>query len=557
MLPNPATAPQQGQPIVTPPPAGQGGQNILPPPDQGLQPTGGTPLPPEQIAPTADPTLPISPDLPAVAPAPLGIDPVGQQAAQASIDPTVVQTPLEGVAPQPIPTPTPPEGYVPAPEPIPEPTPAPEPPTVEPTPQPAPAPEIDPNAPAPNPDVGRVIEIPTQEGGLEYYWQNPDDPSDVTVVQLEKTRDTTAYQAQLHVEKTIGRTDNTLNQLIDAYVNEVEPETLQAAENSLKAELGRKFGEQRGAARFRDVQAWRMAAIGKTETYKAKATREGFKDIRFTNLHFDPRNETWLGRLQNTIPQLEWNERPAYIPPKTSPIAIAKKITDDIIRKSYEMVAKKFPFLANDPNIVLLPDDVHHVAGKEVRTSLLGMLQSLQNGKRIDLIGRKVTSMHELMAMSQMARDSRIETLYAIYVDENGVVISQDVISSGHVGSVVFNAKKASNLVTGKVEASPHIAKVYMFHNHPSGNSTPSEGDRSVANQVRTALDEKGMEDRWGGEASHDSGTYSVFVNDTQYALNVELTPEERGWETDPLWTPTISDERVKKIVGKRFAICL
>ena len=217
-------------------------------------------------------------------------------------------------------------------------------------------------------------------------------------------------------------------------------------------------------------------------------------------------------------------------------------------------LAKKFPFIANDPNIVSLPDDVHHVAGKEVRTSLLGMLQSLNNGKRIDLMGRKVTSMHELMAISQMARDSRIETLYAIYVDENGVVISQDVVSSGHVGTVVFNAIKSANLITGKLEASPHIAKVYMFHNHPSGNSTPSQGDRGVASKVRIELTYKGMENRWGGEASHDSGTYSVFVNDTQYALNVELTPEERGWETDPLWTPTISDERVKKIVGKRFA---
>ena len=583
-LPPPGAAPQQGQPIVTPPPAGQGGQNVLPSADQGLQPMGVDPIIPIQPDLRPQPAPLTSPDLPAPIDVTPEGTPIGQQTAQATVEtgaglPPSVIPPPEGIAPEPIPEPEPPPGYEPAPitpspepspeptpepVPIPEPEPAPEPPTVEPAPEPTPEPtpqpeppEVDQTGVAPNPDVGRVIEIPTQEGGLEYYWQNPDDPSDVTVVQLEKVRDTTAQQAQEHVERRIFQhafAGEDLRAEIREYVYGTDPKRLAEAEEFFKWKFERMFGKQTGAARFRDVRAWRMATIGKTETYRAKATREGFRDIKFTNLFFDPRNETWLGRLQNTIPQLEWTGRPDYIPPKTSPIAIAKQITDDIIRKSYEMVAKKFPFIANDPNIVSLPDDVHHVAGKEVRTSLLGMLQSLNNGKRIDLMGRKVTSMHELMAISQMARDSRIETLYAIYVDENGVVISQDVVSSGHVGTVVFNAKKSANLITGKVEASPHIAKVYMFHNHPSGNSTPSQGDRGVASQVRIALTDKGMENRWGGEASHDSGTYSVFVNDTQYALNVELTPEERGWETDPLWTPTISDERVKKIVGKRFA---
>ena len=334
---------------------------------------------------------------------------------------------------------------------------------------------------------------------------------------------------------------------ISLYINEPTREGAQALQQSLEKQYGKA-----AANKWRMIEGWRRAKQGKTEVYSLRAEREGFKSMR--GEIFVAPNERMTDVLERRVGTIQWTPNPAHVRPKMSPVTRAKQVTKQILKDAHVAYRKAFPVQFEEGVTVdQAPTEEHIVADQKVSSELLGISQSLELGKPMTFIGRKVRSVHEMIAISQLARDSRVETGYTLYVDANGVVVSQDIVGSGNVGSVEYPSGY-QNTVAQKVKDNPDIAKVYMFHQHPSGVSTPSFDDFKTAEAVKGALETEGLGDRWGGKGIHDTGTFSLIVDKQHYIFDIELTPEERGWDKDPARTPAIADERVRPIVGQKLA---
>ena len=409
--------------------------------------------------------------------------------------------------------------------------------TTEPTPAQTTTPQPDVADSAP--DAGRVIQIPTQDGSLEYYHQDADNPGDVTLMQTKKT-------ATLD-PKTLGARILSENKevasQISLYINEPTREGAQALQQSLEKQYGKA-----AANKWRMIEGWRRAKQGKTEVYSLRAEREGFKSMR--GEIFVAPNERMTDVLERRVGTIQWTPNPDYIRPKMSPITKAKRVTNDIIQKSHVAYRKNRPHVMHDGVVINeVPTTTTLVAGQEVKSELLGMAQQLEYGQPITFTGRKVRSIHELMVISQMARDTRVETGYMIFVDAYGNVLATDVFSSGVHSATIAVPAGYLNTIQEKLDNNPDIVKVYQFHNHPSGIDTASMEDFT---QLAETLD-RVLGEKWGGAGIHDSGTYTLMKNKTHYMFNLELTPEERGWQKDPLRTPVIADERVKPIVGRKL----
>ena len=316
------------------------------------------------------------------------------------------------------------------------------------------------------PDAGRVIQIPTQDGSLEYYHQDADNTGDVTLMQTKKT-------ATLD-PKTLGARILSENKevasQISLYINEPTREGAQALQQSLEQQYGKA-----AANKWRMIEGWRRAKQGKTEVYSLRAEREGFKSMR--GEIFVAPNERMTDVLERRVGTIQWIPNPDHVRPKMSPVTKAKQVTKQILKDAHVAYRKAFPVQFEEGVVVdQAPTEEHIVADQKVSSELLGISQSLELGKPMTFIGRKVRSIHEMIAISQLARDSRVETGYTLYADANGVVVSQDIVGSGNVGSVEFPSGY-QNTVAQKIKDNPDIAKVYMFHQHPSGISTPSFDD--------------------------------------------------------------------------------
>lgn len=392
------------------------------------------------------------------------------------------------------------------------------------------------------PDAGRVVEIPSVEQDRQrmFYYQDPQNPGDVTVMHAKKVRDTN----QKEISDRIYKQNKALYTQIAEYVQDPTEQKSVALQKALIREHGRESATER----FKDIERWRYAKQGKTEQYTIEATRDGYHDEKIGGVFFNPKTDNWVDTLQNRLPNVQWRENPDFVRPKESPITRAKQIIRKTIDDAHVVYHKKFPPQTHDPILTdQLPTEETLIGNQTVETELLGMAQSLELGKPVEFRGRKVTSLHELAAISQLARDHRVELGYTLYVDANGVVVAQDVMGVGLSSSVIFPDGYLGT-IKETLEQNPDVAKVYMMHQHPSGISTPSFTDARTSERMLKELGEK-----WGSMLIHDGGTYSGIIDKKHYLFDVELTPEERGWEQDPATTATIADERLRTIMGQKF----
>ncbi len=144
------------------------------------------------------------------------------------------------------------------------------------------------------------------------------------------------------------------------------------------------------------------------------------------------------------------------------------------------------------------------------------------------LIGQKVASAGDLAVAAQTLRDPRFETFRVVYV-KDGKVIHHSGITSRMPGSVqVIIAKDGEKMgdawkrytdtINGTMKKTG-AQGYYLLHNHPSGNSDPSEADISFTRKVQK--DAPGM-------IAHvviNSNEYSVLGG--EHSLIPETTKKE------------------------------
>lgn len=106
--------------------------------------------------------------------------------------------------------------------------------------------------------------------------------------------------------------------------------------------------------------------------------------------------------------------------------------------------------------------------------------------RRIEFTGQSVTSPQRLAELFQVYRNPQVETFHVVYLNGYGEILAHNAISSGVAGTTASvnkaNYWREKYLINQRIERLG-AEKVYILHNHPSGNPKPSAEDVVVTNQ--------------------------------------------------------------------------
>lgn len=113
------------------------------------------------------------------------------------------------------------------------------------------------------------------------------------------------------------------------------------------------------------------------------------------------------------------------------------------------------------------------------------------------------------------------ETLVVAVVDADGRVL--EVLRHSIGGTSAASAYP--HLIVGAVAANPQAAGLWVAHNHPSGDPTPSNADRQVTQPIQTLAEAAGL--RFGGHVVLGQDAARVFAHEPgsdDYAERVDYT---------------------------------
>ena len=108
------------------------------------------------------------------------------------------------------------------------------------------------------------------------------------------------------------------------------------------------------------------------------------------------------------------------------------------------------------------------------------------------LLGRKIRSHRDLAALAQIYRNPHFETFRVFFLNEDMEIVGQNAISARLPGYTTSffgeggkGATKAEDIQLFKEQMKKVGAKYFwVLHNHPSGDPTPSDGDRNVTGWI-------------------------------------------------------------------------
>lgn len=114
--------------------------------------------------------------------------------------------------------------------------------------------------------------------------------------------------------------------------------------------------------------------------------------------------------------------------------------------------------------------------------------------RRIEFTGQSVTSPQRLAELFQVYRNPQVETFHVVYLNGYGEILAHNAISSGVAGTTASvnkaNYWREKYLINQRIERLG-AEKVYILHNHPSGNPKPSAEDVVVTNQYLQMIGDK------------------------------------------------------------------
>lgn len=119
---------------------------------------------------------------------------------------------------------------------------------------------------------------------------------------------------------------------------------------------------------------------------------------------------------------------------------------------------------------------------------------------RIDIRQTEINSTEDLIDVFKIFRDTRFETFRIIFMRENEIVGSFSV-SSRNPGRTAIskyyskNVDTENSFIRTSQEIRDKIEKfnadgIYLLHNHPSGDPTPSRDDVQVTHRFKEAIGE-------------------------------------------------------------------
>jgi len=162
-------------------------------------------------------------------------------------------------------------------------------------------------------------------------------------------------------------------------------------------------------------------------------------------------------------------------------ILLGSGIKGTNVQQLSQQIIKKFgkDFL----NITV--DDLQEISG-------IGQAKALQIASAISLVKRfytddqtneiKISSSQDVISLTYDLRDKKKEHLVCLYLNARNVLLKKEVISIGLLDKTLLHPREIFYPATEL-----NAASVILVHNHPSGDSTPSEKDVEIVEKIAQA----------------------------------------------------------------------
>jgi RNA polymerase sigma factor (sigma-70 family) len=116
----------------------------------------------------------------------------------------------------------------------------------------------------------------------------------------------------------------------------------------------------------------------------------------------------------------------------------------------------------------------------------------VKDNQGFDIRGAVLSGPQDVAGFMRMIRSPYVETMKAIFVDENGVVLHNSILSVGSTQAALVDMRMFGREM-GRHLAGRKPYGVYIAHNHPGGDPSPSQADIEVTKSVRETMNAAGV----------------------------------------------------------------
>lgn len=162
-------------------------------------------------------------------------------------------------------------------------------------------------------------------------------------------------------------------------------------------------------------------------------------------------------------------------------IVLGSGIKGKNVQKLASQIIKKFGYKFLDITI----DDLQTVSG-------IGQAKALQIISAISLVKRFydeknineiiIKNSDDILSLSYELRNKKKEYLICFYLNARNILIKKEIISVGLVDKSLFHPRE---IFHPAIEL--NASNIILVHNHPTGNSEPSQNDKDIANKITQA----------------------------------------------------------------------
>ena len=162
---------------------------------------------------------------------------------------------------------------------------------------------------------------------------------------------------------------------------------------------------------------------------------------------------------------------------------------------------------------------------------------------RVNLVGCELQCEEDIIELAKILGNKKFETSRVLYV-KDGVIVGQDAITIDAPTASPIHAEKSDAL--GAVKIKEKIQRLnadhyYLLHNHPSGNSKPSDADISIAKILKYHIA------GFLGSIVIGDDNFSTITIDDNFNANIKTggeyvndSPTFRDWDDVFEYTKTI-----------------
>lgn len=196
-------------------------------------------------------------------------------------------------------------------------------------------------------------------------------------------------------------------------------------------------------------------------------------------------------------------------------ILLGSGIKGTNVQELSQQIIRKFG--KNFLNITV--DDLQGISG-------IGQAKALQIASAISLVKRfytgdqtseiKISNSQDVISLTYDLRDKKKEHLVCLYLNARNILLKKEVISVGLLDKTLLHPREIFYPATEL-----NAASVILVHNHPSGDSTPSEKDVEIVEKIAQA-----------GEIMGISVIDFVIISEKgDYSFYEKLKNQNRGFD--------------------------